>query len=458
MKKIHWVLFLVILALATFLRFYRLPEMASFDFDQEYAANFAYSVLKEYPIQLIGQGLSVEGLFMGPLYFYYLVPFFFFSNLHPLGGFVGSAILGTITVAAYFFVGKSLFGVKAGLIAVFIRAVIFTELLHDWAMTPAYSSELLVLLTWWIFYKYWEGEVKYLPLLGLIFGLYTSIHPILFPFYLVFLALLLIKRKLPNFKTLALSFTTFIIPLLPLIIFEFFHQFWEVRTLISFFNGASGGGLHYPSLYFKFNIAEFQRILSFHFIPAPTFLIIFLFIFLLLVIQKPGFWKNKFHSTLPLITYFIFLIYYALFPKKIPEYYFLALTSLAIFYTGATLSLLKKSKISLIILTLILVNITYVNFQQIWERWNNSSLITLANKDFIVKEILKNQPKDQEFFVSYIKYPGWNTGFDYLFKLYGQIPQTREASPPVYSIVIPKFLSPGNLKAISGNIGLILPE
>lgn len=32
-------LFLIILIFAGALRFYRLPEMASFDFDQEYAAN-----------------------------------------------------------------------------------------------------------------------------------------------------------------------------------------------------------------------------------------------------------------------------------------------------------------------------------------------------------------------------------------------------------------------------------
>ena len=43
--------------LAAFLRFYRLPEMAPFDFDQEYAANFAVQV-KEYPIRLIGQLLT----------------------------------------------------------------------------------------------------------------------------------------------------------------------------------------------------------------------------------------------------------------------------------------------------------------------------------------------------------------------------------------------------------------
>lgn len=84
--------------------------------------------------------------------------------------------------------------------------------------------------------------------------------------------------------------------------------------------------------------------------------------------------------------------------------------------------------------------------------------MTLFHKDFIVSEILKRQPKEEDFFVSYIKYPGWNFGFDYLFKLYGHIPQTKEVKPPIYTIVIPKSLSEGEDRITSGNIHLILPE
>ena len=104
MFKRAYLFLLAILLIGAFLRFYRLGEMAAFDFDQEYASNFAYSVIKEFPVQLIGQQLSVEGLFMGPLYFYYLVPFFALFNLHPFGGFVGSVILGLTTVVAYFII------------------------------------------------------------------------------------------------------------------------------------------------------------------------------------------------------------------------------------------------------------------------------------------------------------------------------------------------------------------
>ncbi|MBI4058835.1 glycosyltransferase family 39 protein [Candidatus Microgenomates bacterium] len=450
-----------ILLLAAFFRFYRLPEMANFDFDQEYTSNFAYAVLREFPIQLIGQGLSVEGLFMGPLYFYYLVPFFAITNLHPIGGFVASVILGLIIIVAFFWVASSLFGKTAGLIAAFLRAILFIEIDHDWTMVPSYSSELLVLITWYCFYKYWQGQTKFLPLLGLSFGLYTSIHPILFPFYLVFIFLLIFKKLVPKLKTIILSLACFLIPVLPLIIFEYLHSFWEVKKLFSFFSGSSGGSLDVNRLmhYAEFNLLEANRILNIQFLSSQIFIILFLIIIFLLIRNKVGFWKDSFHKIMLAATWVIFIVYYTILPTHVSEYYFLGLTTLTLLYLAGTLSLLaKKTKLSKLVLILILVNITIFNFGQLRERWLNPSLVTLVHKDDIVKEIIKRQDNEQEFYVSYIPLPGWTFGFNYLFKYYEKMPQTREVKPPVYTIVIPKYLSPDSIDVSSGNIGLILPD
>lgn len=434
--------------------------MAPLDFDQEYAANFAYNVLQVYPIQLIGQGMSIQGLFMGPWYFYYLVPFFAFSNLHPIGGFVGSVIFSLFIIVAYFWVGKSLFGIKAGLIAAFIRSILFTEIGNDLSMAPAFSCELLVLITWVLFYKYWQGKTKYFPILFFVFGLYTSIHPILFPFYIVFFILLLIKRKLPDIKTLILSLFAFLIPIISLIIFEYFHNFLEVKLLFNTFSSSPLKSDYFSNFikYFLYNIGEPQRILGINFIPKDIFAILFFSIIFILIIKKVGFWKDSFHKIVLAITYAVFLIYYTLFPTHVPEYYFQALTSLCILYISANLALLAKKPYFLIVLIFILGNMAYYNFSLLTNKWNNPSLANLYQKDFIVQEILKKQPQNEEFYVSYIKLPGWNFGFDYLFKYYGRVPQTREAKPPVYTIVIPKSLSENSINISAGNIGLILPK
>ena len=452
-------LFLIII-LGIFLRVYRMDKMAPFDFDQEYAANFAYSVLKVFPVQLIGQGLSVQGLFMGPLYFYYLVPFYFLTSLHPLGGVIGSIVLGLVTVFAYFWIGKKFFGSCAGLILAFWRATFISKLQVDWAVTPSMSSELLVLVTWYLFFRYWQGKTKYLPLLGLVFGLYTSFHPILFPFYFVFITIVLIKRFVPNFKTILLSVVAFIIPLLPLIIFECLHSFWEVKNLISVFGGKSVEvevfsrfmyhlyvNIREPNLVFGLLLEQYWLL----------FTVVATFIFIL-AWRKIDFWKESFHRVMLPLTFGIFVIYYTLFPTHVPEYYFLAISVLFFFYTGGIVSLLAKRRILRPILVLIVVFLAVVNFKGLIDSWNYPTPAALYNKDQIVKEILRRQPSTSDFYVSYIKELGWNFGFNYLFTYYGHTPQTKEAKKPIYTIVIPKSLSLGNLDFTSGNIGLIVEQ
>jgi hypothetical protein len=459
MAKKQVLILIAILLFASILRFYRLPEMAQLDFDQQYAANFAYNVVKVYPIQLIGQGLSIEGLFMGPLYFYYLIPFYMVTDLHPLGGAIGSVLLGLFGVAVYFFVALKMFGFPAAILTAFYKAISYASLTADWAVTPAFSSDIIVLITWYLFYRYYQGETKILPVLAFVFGLYTSFHPILFPFYLVFLVLLLLKRKLPNLKITLISIISFIIPIMPLIIFEFLHQFWEVRRLIELFTGPAkeSRSLERFFEYGKFISNDPARMLSLPIEWSPVVLIIIGVVVFYLIKNKIAFWKDNFHPKMLLVTYSVFLGYYAFFPAHVPEYYLIALTTLTTFYLLGTLSLLFKQKFLITLLIIIIVNISYQNFKQLIDKWENPSLITLYHKDFIVKEIVKRQPEG-EFYVSYIKELGWNFGFDYLFKLYGHVPQTIEARPPVYTIVIPKTLSLDSIDISSGNVGLILPE
>jgi len=456
-------LFLIILIIAAALRFYRLPEMASFDFDQAYAANFAYDVLRKFPIRMIGQGLSIEGLFMGPLYFYFLVPFYALFNLHPLGGAVGSVFLGLGIITAYYFFGSKLFGKPAGLIAAFLGTVLFREIESDWSATPAFSSKLLVLVTWYCFYQYWQGKTKYLPILGFVFGLYTSFHPILFPFYLVFLILFLIKRKLPNLKTIFLSLIAFIAPLAPLILFEFLHNFLEVRRLFELFMGpkspSTALSLTKLSNYILLVSSESQNILGLN-LQSPTLLSgLLLLMAVIFTLRRVSFWKESFHLLMILITLLVFILYYFFLPLHVPEYYFIAPIVLLFFYFSGVLGFWTTRPLGRIGVLVFLVFVALVNIKTLNQgKWANPNLITLAHKDTIVKAIIKEQPKDEKFFVSYLNLPGWNFGFDYFFKLYGYKPEDKGVENAIYTIVIPKILSIDSIDVSSGNIGLIYPD
>lgn len=432
--------------------------MATFDFDQEYAANFSYQVTREFPVRMIGQEISIPGLFLGPIYFYYLVPFFMISHLHPVGGVIGSLLVGLVIIVAYFFVAKELFGGKAGLIAAFLRAILFQELTNDYLMAPSYASELLALLTIWGLNRLYRGQTKALLLIALLFGLYTSIHPILMPFYLVLLVMVVLKRQLLHLQTTIFACGLFLLSNLPLILFEYFHRFLEVKKLLSLFTGVhETKNLSTLLYYLQLNLLEPRRILSLELLPKPLFILALLWGLAWLYIKRVGPLRTAFHRLFLPLTYSVFIAYYFFFPSHVSEYYFLGLTTLAVLYLSAFLSRLTKKRVGILLLSLILINISFFQLKALWARWNNPSLVTLYHKDKIVKEIITRQ-RGQPFSVTFIDQPGWSFGFNYLFKLYGFQDLSQQKNRPNYTIVIPKFLSLDSINISSGNIGIILPK
>ncbi|EKD79709.1 MAG: hypothetical protein ACD_40C00335G0004 [uncultured bacterium] len=453
----------LILILAATLRFYRLPDMARYNFDQAYASDFVWNVVKVYPIQMVGQGLSVMGLFMGPWYFYFLVPFYLLTGLHPLGGYIASVIIGLATVITYFFVARHFFGSRAGLLAAFIQAISLDAVYTDWQMTPAFSSTMVALLTWYLFHLYWQGKTHTLPYLAFIFGLYTSFHPIQFPFYLVFLFLFLTKHHLPSLKTTLLSLVAFLLPVSPLLAFEYFRKFAMFRQLVAMFTTSSASA---PTNLFRLNY--FAKLLPLHFFNAvglPSIPSILLIVTTLLVLLYISFGRRlakyrSFHLTLLPVTFVVFFAYYAVYPGNVSEYYYNALFTLTFLYFVAFLSSFSHHRLGQALIIILLVNATLYTLAQLNGNWTSSHRQNLADKDAIVKRIIQYQKKypTSEFFVSHIALPGTNFGYDYLFRLYGYIPQTRAAVDPIYTIVSPSSLSPDSIRFSSGALGLIPPN
>lgn len=456
--KTPYLILFAILLFGFLLRAYRLSEMVGFDFDQEYAAIFAQTVLQVYPIKLIGQGLSVQGLFMGPLYFYYLVPFFAISHLHPIGGFIGSVLLGVMSIAIYFFVFRYMFDTTTGLIAAFLRATLFEKIFHDWAMTPSYSSDIAVLLTWLFFYKYWQGDYKYLVPLGFVFGMYTSFHPVHFPLYLVFLAIVLIRRKIPSFKLLILSIIAFIIPLMPLILFEYFHNFLEIKLLFSLKKTSTAEVKNISTLIEYVGIMfHYPTYVLGIFVPSALKNLVSLVVWggiVTLMLKKVEIFKESFHQIALPLTASIFLLYYWFLPTHVPEYYFIGAEIFFLIYSIITIRfILKKVPLGGM---LILVFIFISNFFTLYTHWQEPNKVSLYNKVAIIKKIAELEP-DNKMNLYYDTDAGQQYGLGYLQRLY-HIDAKGGEKVKTYIIVIPKSRIPATLDIKSGDVGLVIKK
>jgi len=460
--KEHWMFFLILLA-AFLIRVHKLYYVVPHAYDQEYVTNFVLDVVRVYPIKYVGQGLSIQGLFMGPFYFYFFVPFYLITNLHPIGGFVGSILFGMLIITVYYYCVSKIFGQRAGLIASFLRAFNYVSIEADWAMVPSASSDLSVILVWFCLYKIYKNKFNYIYLLALIFGLFSSFHVVQFPFYLIFLILIIIWKKRIPIKKYLLSFIIFMIPNIPIILFDYWRKWAMGKKILMMLTGksSSGGQINIFSKLFTMITVVVNFLNSVISLKNKFLLINFLifgvFIYYLTFYLKKKYKKNLgFHLPIFYITLVVFILYYTLFPSHVPEYYLQATAVMFIIYLSFLISQLFKHKIARYFLTGYAIYYLIVCIFLTNKQWSHPKLRTLGHKEFIVDKIVEDAKDKNDFAISYITTPGWSFGFESLFRLKNKEPTGKGS---VYTIVSPiDKLKPSEIDVVSGNVGLVYPK
>src|SRR3990172_5222645 len=89
---------LAILLLAAFLRLYKIREFVVFLGDEGRDALVVKRMIVDHKFTLLGPTASVGGFFLGPIYYYFMLPFVWASGLNPAGAAVMVALFGIATV------------------------------------------------------------------------------------------------------------------------------------------------------------------------------------------------------------------------------------------------------------------------------------------------------------------------------------------------------------------------
>ncbi len=122
-EKISRWLLVVVLLIAAFSRLYRLPETIQFLGDQGRDAILVSRVWRHYDLPFIGPVTSIGNVYLGPLYYYYMVPWLWLSYPSPVGPAYGVALLSILTVYLTYKWGKELVGQWPALLAALMMAV-----------------------------------------------------------------------------------------------------------------------------------------------------------------------------------------------------------------------------------------------------------------------------------------------------------------------------------------------
>lgn len=249
MSKFKVFLVLLIIGVSAFTHFYRINKTYVFQNDEGRDALIAYRMIDTGRPILLGPETSVGNMYLGPFYYYLMVPSLYLSNLDPVGPAIMVGLLGTLTTILLLFLGKKYQNFQAGMVAALFYAL-SPVMVHysrsSWNPNVIPFFVALMLFTY-PFIKKWQVFV-----FGLLTGILFQLHYVA----LIIPALLLIhdiyskiktKKLLSILTNLPLIALGFLISSLPFWLFELRHSFINMHAFVTYLaEKSSAGDLGYP--------------------------------------------------------------------------------------------------------------------------------------------------------------------------------------------------------------------
>ena len=243
--KFIFITLLGIIALAAFLRFYRIDEYMIFLGDEGRDAIAIKKMLDEGHFPAIGPLSSVGNIYLGPLYYYMMFVPMALTGLNPVSASVMVALIGVLTVFLVYYLGKIWFSALAGIFSAFLYSISPVNINYSnfsWNPNPAPFFALVSIFSLYKLNK--SGNFLWLILTGVAIAAAVQMHYlalILIPISLILWGFEVCFRKLrmqPLEHLLLgslLGIISFLVMMSPLVFFDLRHDFLNYKGLVVLF-------------------------------------------------------------------------------------------------------------------------------------------------------------------------------------------------------------------------------
>lgn len=452
--------FIFIIGLALFFRLYNIEKYFAFAHDQDLYSWIAKDIITRDPLRLVGQITSVDGVFIGPFYYYLMALFYFLFRMNPLSAIIPTVGIGIVTVLSFYWILKEFYGRKVGLAAAFIYAASYGAANFDRWSVPTQPT---ILWSIWFFYvvvKALKGDKRIIPLYGLLIGLTWHIHIALAPILILPpIAWFWGKNSIKKIsrKEVLLFLLLLLLTTLPFWIFELKTDFSQIKSVLTASKRDIDEARGYYRLVKTLDLSA-REILCMIFggLGKVDYRLVWLVSIVGGVyLTIKGSLKKK---EAGLMSLWIFLVLAAQFISKrgISEYYFANITPLFVILLAMVLERVwKYKKLWGAALAIVFLGI---NLNWALTRTDSGGSYYYRNRlmNFIKEDYEKNRYPCAS--VNYIADFGSGVGFRYLFWYKGIRLVKAYPSVPAYNIVVPWTRSGGEVDAVYGDFGVIMPE
>ena len=456
-------LFLIILIAGMFFRIYKPLSWMPYGHDQDLAGWIIKDIVFDKHLRLIGQETTSKGIFIGPLFYYLQIPFFFLTKWQPSGTVLLVTLISAFGIFSHYYCFRKMFSERVGILASLIYAISYLIVFTDRETVP--TMPVMIWSVWFLFFLWqlYKGRQKSYLFLGLFLGLvwhFNLASIILIP--LILPAQIFSRTKI-NFKYVLLAVGIFGILMSPFFIFEVRHGYQQTKAIVSSLSTPKdyvpGTGRGFAKLDRVMQLVDknitglFWGNKSFYSSSWNSYLLVIAFIFI--------FFKTKLldcrFGLILLFWQILYIAFFSLNSLNVSEYYLNGMNVVWILVFSIFTSYLFENKKSIRFGKLIILFLVISNLWGFWEYKPNRT--NYLEKGALVKEI-KNDAKRNNFpciSVSYITAPGYELGYRYLFWLEDIHVNDPNSMSPVYTIVFPHS-KVDRIDKSFGALGLIYPD
>jgi len=406
--KLNNILLLIIIILSAFLNFYKINELMIFIGDQGWFYLSARDMVLNGQIPLVGIPSSHPWLHQGPLWTYMLAGVFWLFGFNPLNGAYLTITLGIISIILIYIVGTKLFSKRVGLISAILYATSPLVIIHS--RTPYHTSPIPLFTLLFIFsvYRWIKGNVIFFPLsiffLAILYNLELATAILWFILFIV-LAYGVWKKtewvkKIFSIKNLIYLLLAFIIPMIPILIYDFRNDFPQTLKFVAWISYRILKFFGFPSIHGEIESVNFDSMIafSFQFYQNLIFagnnviaLIILLLSFGMLIFSTYNLLRKKEYNVGFIILILWILIsligYFA--NKTSSEAYLPILFPALIYLVAFSFDKIMKKKIFFIPAVLLVVFLSFMNSYFVILSEYSAKGLNFSKRLSIAKEIVK---------------------------------------------------------------------
>ncbi len=412
----NWII-ITILILGAFLRLYKIGDYMTFLGDEGRDVLIVRNLLVKADPILIGPGTSVGGMYLGPLYYYFMAPFLLLSNFNPVGPAIGVAFLGIITIYLVYDVSNVWFGKAQAIVSSLFFAISPTVINYSHSSWNPNIMPFFALLAIFSIWKVWkEKKYSFLFLTAISFAFILNSHylgvlilPVIFIYW--------IKSKVP-LKYTFYSLLIFAFLMSPLPIFDLRHGFMNFNALSSFLNSGNN------NLGFNFNdfilknymtfVAIISSLLTYKNLKLGMYLSLFFISFITFILTSK---KDKYKKEVNILLLWLLfgLLGFSIYKHPVYDHYFGFLFPVPFMLLGYFVGnkFEQKNKFINISLSIFLVILFFLNIKNTPIAKEPNRLMQRAER--VAIEIIKSS-NNESFNIAVLSERNYEDGYQYFFE------------------------------------------